>query len=183
MERVEQYILNPLRCYKCQKYDHHEDNRRGCEVCGKCGQQNPDHHINDCHFICKCTNCNGDHPVNARSCESWRQEKKVLTVKHQNKIPYYEARKLVVGSKTTTYSLAVQRNKSLHSKYETIVKTLIQLEPGDWESFINKIKASLDTTRAADTSTTSVDLAETKRDHPPKHRPDWGKPIQKIQKQ
>ena len=41
-----------------------------------------------------------------------------------------------------------------------IVKTLIQLELGDWESFINKIKASLDTTRAADTPTTSVDFAE-----------------------
>ena len=26
MERVEQFIPNQLRCYKCQKYDHHEDN-------------------------------------------------------------------------------------------------------------------------------------------------------------
>ena len=45
-----------------------------------------------------------------------------------------------------------------------IVKTLIQLEPGDWESFINKISASLDTTRAADASTISVDLAENKEE-------------------
>ena len=49
MERVEQYISNPLRCYKCQKYGHHEDNCRGREVCGKCGQI-PEHHINDCQF-------------------------------------------------------------------------------------------------------------------------------------
>ena len=125
MERVEQYIPNTLRCYKCQKYGHHEDNCRWREVCGKCGQQNPDRHINDCQFPCKCANCGGDHPVYARSCESWRQEKEVLTVKHQNDIPYNEARKLVVGSKTTTYSQAVQRNKSLYNKYETIVKALI----------------------------------------------------------
>ena len=72
-----------------------------------------------------------NHPVYARSCESWRQEKEVLTTKHQNNIPYYEACKLVVGSKTTTYSLAVQRNKSPY-KYEMIVKTLIQLKPDDW---------------------------------------------------
>ena len=104
MERVEQYIPNPLQCYKCQKYGHHEDNCRGCEVCGKCGQQNPDHHINDCQFPCKCANCSGDHLVYARSCESWRQDKEVLTVKHQNNIPCYVACKLVVGSKTTTYS-------------------------------------------------------------------------------
>ena len=38
------------------------------------------------------------------------------------------------------------------------------MEPGNWESFINKIKALLDTTRAADTSTTSVDLAENKEE-------------------
>ena len=43
-ERVEQYIPNPLRCYICQKYGHHKDNCRGREVCGKCGQQNFDHH-------------------------------------------------------------------------------------------------------------------------------------------
>ena len=102
--------------------------------------------------------------MHARSCESWRQEKKILTVKHQNKIPYYEARKFVVGSKTTTYSQAVQHNKSPYNKYETIVKTLIQLELGDWENFINKIKALLDTTRVADTLTMSVDLAENKEE-------------------
>ena len=45
-----------------------------------------------------------------------------------------------------------------------IVKTLIQLELGDWESFIYKIKALLDTTRAADASTTSADLGENKEE-------------------
>ena len=162
MERVEQYIPNPLWCYKCQKDGHCEDGCRGREVSGKCSQKNPDHHINDCQFPCKCVNCGSDHPLYTRSCESWRQEEEVLTVKQQNNIPYYEACKLVVGFKTTTYSQAVQRNKSPYKKYETIVKTLIQLELGNWESFIYKMKASLDTTRAADTSITSVDLAENK---------------------
>ena len=96
----------------------------------------------------------------AKSSVSWKQEKEILTVKHQNNIPYYEAHKLVGGSKTTTYSQAVQCNKSPYNKYEMIVKTLVQLEPGDWESFICKFKALLDTTRAADITTISVDLAE-----------------------
>ena len=99
-----------------------------------------------------------------RSCESWRQEKEVLTVKHQNNIPFYETCKLVVGSKTTTYSQAVQHKKSLYNKYVMIVKILIQLEPGDWERFVNKIKALLDNTRAADTSTTLVDLVVNKEE-------------------
>ena len=78
----------------------------------------------------KCANCGGNHPVYPRSCESWRQEKEVLIVKHQNNIPYCEPHQLVVGSKATTYSQAVQCNKSPY-KYETIVKTLIQLELGN----------------------------------------------------
>ena len=133
-------------------------------MCRKCVQQNPDHQINDCQFPYKCANCGGDHQVYARSCESWRQKKKALTVKHWNNIPYYEAHKLVLGSQTTTYSQAVQPNKSPYNKYETIVKTLIQLEPGEWESFINKIKACLDAIGATDASTRSVDLAENKEE-------------------
>ena len=72
----------------------------------------------------------------ARSCGNWKQEKEAFTIKHLNDIAYYEPCKLVVGFKTTTYSQAAQRNKLQYNKYETIVKTLIQLEPGDWESFV-----------------------------------------------
>ena len=151
MVRVKQYLPNPLRCSNAKNMATMGIIVEDVKMCGKFGQQNPDHHINDCQLPCKWANCGGNHPVYARSCESWRQEKEVLTVKHRTNIPYYEARKLVVGSKTTAYSPAVQPSKSPY-KYETIVKTLIQLEPGEWESFTNKIKASLDTTRATDTS-------------------------------
>ena len=122
-------------------------------------------------------------------CQLWRGssgvrkvlwEKEVLTIKHQNNIPYYEACKLVVGSKTSIYSQAVQRNKSAYNKYETIVKTLIQLGPGDWESFINKIKASLNNTRAADAS---VDLAENKKESSAQTQTDWGKSILRRKQQ
>ena len=90
-----------------------------------------------------------------------RQKKEVLTIKGQYNIPYYEARKLEVSSKTTIYSQAVQLNKSTDYIYERIVKTLIQLNPGYWESFINKIKAVLNTTR---TTNASVNLSEIKEE-------------------
>ena len=63
MERVEQFIPNPLNCYNCQKYSHHEDNCRGRQVSGKCGQQDPDHHSDNCNNPYKCANCGSDHPV------------------------------------------------------------------------------------------------------------------------
>ena len=109
MERVEQFIPNPLRYYKCQRYGHHEDNCRGKEVCRKCGQQNLDHHINHCDFPNKYANCDGDHPVYSNTCENWRLEKEILKVKHQNNIPFHEARKIVIDFKTTTYAQAVQQ--------------------------------------------------------------------------
>ena len=47
MERVKQFVPYPLRSYKFQKYRHHEDACRGREVCGKCGQKDPVHHMNE----------------------------------------------------------------------------------------------------------------------------------------
>ena len=49
---------------------------------------------------------------------------------------------MVVESNTTTYSQAVQQGKNQHDKHEEFVKTLIQLDPGDWVSFISDMKAS-----------------------------------------
>ena len=123
MERVEQFIPNPLHCYNCQKYGHHEDNCRGRQVCDKCGQQDPDHHSDNCNYLYKCANCGGDHPVYARSCESWKLKKEILGIKHRNNIPYNKVWKMTIGSKTTTYSQAVQCNKTQYN-YERIVKKI-----------------------------------------------------------
>ena len=75
---------------------------------------------------------------------------------------------MIVGSKTTTYSQAVQRNKTQYN-YERIVKTLIQLEPGDWEGCINEIRASLDTNKISETPTTKADLVADKVKTPPQN--------------
>ena len=63
MERVAQFIPNPLRCYNCQKYGHHEDNCSDGQVCSKSGQQDPDHHNDKCDYPYKRANCVDDHPV------------------------------------------------------------------------------------------------------------------------
>ena len=68
---------------------------------------------------------------------------------------------MIVGSKTTTYSQAVQRNKTQYN-YERIVKKLIQLEPRDWEGYFNEIRASLDTNKISETPSTKADLVADK---------------------
>ena len=174
MERVEQFIHNPLRCCNCQKYGHHEDKCCGRQVCGKCAQQDPDHHIDTCNNPYKCANCGGDHPVYARYCENWKLEKEILGIKHRNNIPYNEARKMIVGSKTTTNSQGVQRNKTQYN-YERIVKKLIQLEPGDWEGYINEISASFDTNNILETPNTKADLVADKVKTPAQTHTSTGK--------
>ena len=174
MERVEQFIPNPLRCYNCQKYGHHEDNCRGRQVYGRCGQQDHDHHSNNCNNLHKCENCGDKMIVPAWSCESWIPEKEILGINHRNNIPYNEARKMIVGSKTTTYSQAVQHNKTQYN-YERIVKKLIQLEPGDWEGYINEIRASLDTNKILETPNTKADLVADKVKTPAQTHTSMGK--------
>ena len=48
INKVELFIPNPLRCYKCQKFGHHEDQCRNLSVCGRCGEKNPNHYTNTC---------------------------------------------------------------------------------------------------------------------------------------
>ena len=45
-----QYILKPLRYYKCKKHCPLEDNFRGREVSGKCGYRKPDPNTNECEL-------------------------------------------------------------------------------------------------------------------------------------
>ena len=85
---------------------------------------------------------------------------------------------MVVGSKTATYSQAVQRNKTQYNNYERMVKKLIQQEPGDGESYINEI-IIIDTTRASEAPTTSGDLAEDKVISSAQTQTSTGKSIQR----
>ena len=106
MKRVGQYIPNPLRRYKCQKYGYYDDNCRRWKVWGNFGQHKPDHHTNECEFPYKCANCGVEHLVYGRSRKSGELEKEILAIKHE--IPYYGAQKMVAEFQTSTHFQTVQ---------------------------------------------------------------------------
>ena len=83
MERVEQFVPNPLRCYKCHEYGHHKDKCNGKSVCGKCGEQDLDHSTEKCKKTHRYANCGGDHLVYAK--------KEILSVKYPRNISFQEA--------------------------------------------------------------------------------------------
>jgi hypothetical protein len=97
--KVSAYIPNPLRCFKCQKYGHHNSTCKHQSMCAKCGL--PDHGEEPCSRPPQCLNCNGDHPAFFTTCPIWLREKEICKIKTQNDIPYPEARKRVLATNQT----------------------------------------------------------------------------------
>ena len=105
--KVSVYIPNPLRCFNCQKFGHHEDKCRGDKICFNCGTADA-HFGKDCGRPAHCYNCDGDHPANSKNCPTWKKEKEIQRIKFTNNISFAEARKLVEPSATPSYASVVQ---------------------------------------------------------------------------
>ncbi|GFT92371.1 putative RNA-directed DNA polymerase from transposon X-element [Trichonephila clavipes] len=95
---VHPYIPNPLRCFQCQRFGHSKTTCRGKPTCARCGEVG--HDSGECNSQEKCINCKGDHPSYSRSCNTWKLEKEIITVKIKNRLTYPEAR-LAVTNRTS----------------------------------------------------------------------------------
>ena len=109
---VSPYIPNPLRCFCCQKFGHHENNCRNPPVCGHCAGVG-NHCEGACSKPAKCANCGDPHPAFSNKCPIWGKEKEVTRVKFTNNISYPEARKLVENIPTQTYSTIVKSSSKV----------------------------------------------------------------------
>ena len=87
------YIPNPLRCFKCQKFGHSQNNCKGQKVCARCAT--PGHDATDCTSPHKCTNCSGDHSAFSKECPSWIKEKNIQQIRAEKGVSFLEARKMV----------------------------------------------------------------------------------------
>ena len=115
---VEVYIPNPLRCFNCQRFGHHENGCPGLpgSVCEKCGMGDFDHHTNACKNEAKCVNCHKNHQSKSNLCEIWKKEKEIMKIKVTQKITYLEAKKIQENQPEITFAKVVQ---SLNTKPET----------------------------------------------------------------
>ena len=105
--KVDIYIPNPLRCYNCQKFGHHEDRCKSEKTCGQCGKKDP-HPMRDCKAPPHCVNCGGDHPANSKECTAWLREKEIQRLKYTLNLPFAEAHKQVEKQTVTTYASVIK---------------------------------------------------------------------------
>ena len=96
--KVEDYIPNPMRCYKCQKFGHTLNKCSSEETCGRCSRRG--HSMEACQEAPHCTNCGGDHPSSSKNCPRFLEEKEVQTTRIKQRIPYMEAKKIVKSRNT-----------------------------------------------------------------------------------
>ena len=109
---VSQFIPNPVRCYKCQKFGHTKFSCRKNEVCTKCGHE--DHtDSQECKNEAKCVNCQGKHASNDKECPKWKEEKEIQRIKAERGISYTEAKKQmdIFNSVKSTYAQAAAATK------------------------------------------------------------------------
>ena len=142
LERVEQYVPAPWRCFKCQKFGHHREACRGRQTCSKCSEKDPDHAEEDCLKETRCANCQQDHSAYARTCTVYQKEKEI-EVKIKRNVSFLEAWK-IVGSYMEESSYAPVARKVDRTNddtiYRTLVEKLIKLEANDWLKFQEHLK-------------------------------------------
>ena len=127
---VEIYVPNPLRCFNCQRFAHHENN---CpvdigSVCDKCGEGNYSHIPSKCPNPIQCVNCGQNHLSRSSDCEIWKKEKEIMRIKVTKNIPYFEAKKEFEQTPEVTFSKIVQ--SAVATKPETNT-TGTQIEEND----------------------------------------------------
>ena len=153
---VSAYVPNPLRCYHCQQYGHHELRCNRDPVFGNCAGPVA-HDVDRCKNATKCANCGQGHRANSKECPVWNKEREILRIKYTNDISFVEARKMVdlqtVNSTQSYSSIAKSNSQSVKRiNAETQTEPITILEP-DGKT---KTTTSLQSSSITQTSTTQT---------------------------
>ena len=114
---VEDYVPNPMRCFKCQKYGHTMNKCNSQALSGRCGTKEQDHSTRECRGKPQCVNFKGEHPAFSKKCPKFLEEKEIQSLRVKRKISFTEARKIVrathAPSTTRSYAAVVSVKKTV----------------------------------------------------------------------
>ena len=134
--KVNQYIPNPIRCFKCQKFGHFNSACTHPDTCGKCGQT--DHEEDASTNPVKCINCGADHHARSNNCPKWIEEKSIQKIKVENGLSYFEAKKRVTLTNSLNFSQAVKSKKTASMEVQTELTWINGSKPVMFSSVIKK---------------------------------------------
>ena len=142
---VDIYIPNPLQCYSCFRFGHHERKCRlglSSKLCRRCGETANDHDEN-CTRKPKCINCSGEHISTSKACDFWKKEKEIVTIKYKENVSFPEARKKVEARHVLpiSYSSVIKSNKKVQVKDANTQTTEIPAKSQAQESTPNNTKS------------------------------------------
>ncbi len=124
--KVDVFIPNPLRCYKCQRYGHGVSRCTNSHVCHRCGSE--DHEGTDCHQTPKCRNCQGSHMASSKECPVWIRESKISKLKFTRNISFQEARKQVLSETSSSATASYATTASKPTKKPSVVSVSCQTD-------------------------------------------------------
>lgn len=88
---VKAYIPNPLRCFNCFQFGHTRKFCKNNQICALCSDIFHDN--SNCKTGNRCINCGEKHNNWNKDCPKYKQEVAIQTIKIQQKISYYEAKR------------------------------------------------------------------------------------------
>ena len=77
--KIDMFMPNPLRCFKCQRFGNGKSTCKGCDTCFKCDEE--EHDGKSCQKSPKCKNCKGDQMASSQQCPKLVEEKEIQKLK------------------------------------------------------------------------------------------------------
>ena len=87
-----QFVPNPLRCYRCQKFGHVMSKCKHSETCARCSETG--HKDESCKKAFKCVNCGECHAAYNKKCSVYKKEYDIQSIRVSRNISLFEARQV-----------------------------------------------------------------------------------------
>ena len=155
--RVDTYIPNPLRCFKCQMYGHGSNQCRGVERCSRCGEA---HRSETCSAEKPhCIHCKTEHAASDRNCPRYMHEKLITRIKHTENISFQEARRKVETTQPS-YATVAQAKVGMGPKIKPRTSVVSTSTQTDYYWPCNQEIPSLDPPEPGPTTVSTVSQTE-----------------------